>query len=294
VIIMWDKFKKLSFKFFGKKLEPYMGYFESIKTDLQHANIPLSLREYVYVMFFVMLLMFIIELPIVVIISVLLFKSALSGFMFAFTATILIVLGTFFMFYTYPSYIAKSRKRNIETNLSFATTYMATIAASGAPPSTMFKVLAKFKEYGEISKEAEKINRDVEAFGMDLVSAIRKRAAKTPSTELKELLWGLDTVLTSGGNVGDFLHEKSRSFMAEYRRRLEKYSQTLSLLIELYLTLVLVGSIFFVIMSALMSIFGGGETNLFMSFLQFVIIFIVLPAASTGFIVLLRIISPTG
>ena len=291
---MWDKFKKLSFRFFGKALEPYLHYFESIKPDLQHANIPLSLREYVYTMFFILLMIFLIELPLIVIISVLLIKSALAAFVFSITAVILIEVGVFFLFYTYPSYTAKQRRRSIESSLSFATTYMATIASSGAPPSTMFKVLGKFKEYGEISKEAEKINRDVEAFGMDLVSAIRKTASRTPSTELKELLWGLDTVLTTGGNVGDYLHEKSRSFMAEYRRRLERYSQTLSLLIEVYLTVILVGSIFFVIMSALMSIFGGGETNIFMSFMQFVIIFIVLPLVSTGFIVLIRAISPSA
>lgn len=294
MIIMWERLKKLSFRFFGKQLEPYLKHFEGMKTDLQHANIPLSAREYVYVMFFMMLLMFIIELPFIVIIGALIMKSAVAALMFAITATIVIETGTFFMFYTYPSYTANARKKNIETSLSFATTYMATIASSGAPPSTMFKVLAKFKEYGEISREAEKINRDVEAFGMDLVSAIRKTASRTPSSELKELLWGLDTVLTTGGNVGDYLHEKSRTFMSEYKRRLQRYSETLSLLIEVYLTVILVGSIFFVIMSALMSIFGAGESNLFMSFMQFIIIFIVLPVVSVGFIALIRMISPTA
>ena len=294
MILMWDKLKELSFRFFGKKLEPYISNFESMKTDLQHANIPLSLREYVYVMFFVLLLIFVIELPLIAIISTILMKSVLAAVMFSLIATILIEMGAFFMFYTYPSYTARSRKRNIEAGLSFATTYMATIATSGAPPVTMFRVLARFKEYGEISNEAEKITRDVEAFGMDLVSAIRKTAGRTPSSQLKELLWGLDTVLTTGGDVGNFLHEKSRTFLAEYRRRLEKYSQTLSLLIEVYLTVILVGSIFFVIMSALMSIFGGGDVNLFMSFMQFVIIFIVLPVSSLGFIGFIKMISPSA
>ena len=292
---MWEKFKEPAFKLFGKVLDPYIPYFESIKTDLQHANIPLSLTEYVYTMFFLLLLIFIIEFPLIVIITTLLLKSALTAFLFSFTMTIIIELGMFFIFYTYPSYTATTRKKNIETSLSFATTYMSTIASSGAPPSTMFKVLSKFKEYGEISKEAEKINRDVEAFGMDLTSAIRKTAGRTPSSELKELLWGMDTILTTGGNMSDFLHEKSKGFMAEYKRRLEQYSQTLSMLIEVYLTVILVGSIFFVIMSALMSIFsGGGDTNLFMSFLQFVIVFIVLPVVSVGFIVMIRMISPSA
>ena len=149
-----------------------------------------------------------------------------------------------------------------------------------------------FEEYGEVSKEFEKIYRDVEVFGMDLLGAIRKTASRTPSEELKELLWGLESILTSGSNVENYLREKSRLFIAEYRRRLEKYSDTLSLFIEVYLTVVLVGSVFFIIMTSLMSIIGGGS-NTFMVFLQFLVVFGILPVVSIGFIVLLKVVSPS-
>ena len=127
---------------------------------------------------------------------------------------------------------------------------------------------------------------------MDLLGAIRKTASRTPSEELKELLWGLESILTSGSNVENYLREKSRLFIAEYRRRLEKYSDTLSLFIEVYLTVVLVGSVFFIIMTSLMSIIGGGS-NTFMVFLQFLVVFGILPVVSIGFIVLLKVVSPS-
>lgn len=129
---------------------------------------------------------------------------------------------------------------------------------------------------------------------MDLISSIRKTAGKTPSAELKELLWGMDTVISTGGDLSDFLHEKSRGFISEYRRRLQQFSQTLSLLIEVYITVILVGSIFFVIMSALMSMFGGGEFNLLISFAQFLVIFVFLPVVSLGFIAILKSVSPAA
>lgn len=286
--------KKWSFKFFGRSLEQFVPYFDSIKQDIQMANINLSLTEYVYVMFFSLLVVFLVEFPIVTIVSSFLFKSALTAFLFSFTASIFLSLGIFFLFYIYPSLEAGKRRVNIEANLPFATTYMATVAASGAPPPTMFRVLSQFKEYGEISKEAEKIDRDIEAFGMDLVSSLKKTATKSPSPELKELFWGLNTVLSAGGNISDFLHEKSRSFISEYRRRLEQYSRTLSLLTEVYLTIILIGSIFFVIMTALMSVFSAGQLNLVLSFVQFLVVFIVLPVVSIGFIFLLKTLSPTG
>jgi len=189
--------------------------------------------------------------------------------------------------------VSNRRKKDIEGALPFATTYMSTIASSGAPLITMFRVISHFKEYGEFSREAEKIYRDVEVFGMDLVGALRKTASRTPSEELKELLWGLDNVITSGGDVGSYLHEKSRVFIAEYGRRLDQYSKTLSILIEIYLTLILVGSVFFIIITALMSLIGGGGMSEYLSFIQFLVIFIVLPFMSIGFIILVKSIYPS-
>jgi len=290
--MVWDKIKNMSFKFFGRTLEPYVKYFEGLKPDLQKANLSLSLTEYVYIMIFTLLLVFVAEFPLIVVITSLIFGIAPLAFVFSTTITIFIMLGVFFIFYTYPSYTSNSRRKKIDSALPFVATYMSTVASSGAPPQTMFKVLARFKEYGEISREAEKINRDVEAFGMDIVSAMRKTASRTPSPDFKELLWGMDTVISSGGNLGDYLHEKSRLFMQENRRKLEQFSQTLSMLIEIYLTIILVGSIFFIIMTALMSMFGGGESSLFISFLQFLVIFIIMPFVSVGFIFMLKSISP--
>lgn len=290
---IWKALRNVSFKFFKHSLDPFVNLFESIKPDLLKADIGITLLEYVYVMFFSILLFFIIEFPLVTIITSIILQDIVLAVLFSFTLNIVIVLIVFFIFYTYPSMAAGRRKKDIESSIPFATTYMATIANSGAPPITMFKVISQFEEYGEVSKEAEKIYRDVEAFGMDLVGAIRKTADRTPSEELKELLWGLDTVLTSGGNVGDFLHEKSRLFIAEYGRKLQQYSRTLSLLIEVYLTLILVGSVFFIIITALMSVLGGGGMGAYLFFIQFLVIFVVLPFMSIGFIFLIKSIAPT-
>lgn len=291
---VWKILRDLSFKFFKHSLDPLVNLFESIKPDLLKADIGLTLLEYVYVMFFSILLFFIIEFPLITIITSIILKDIILAVLFSFTLNIVIVLIVFFIFYTYPSIAAAKRKKDIESALPFATTYMATIANSGAPPITMFKVISQFEEYGEVSKEAEKIYRDVEVFGMDLVGALRKTANRTPSEELKELLWGLDNVLTSGGDISDFLHEKSRLFIAEYGRKLQQYSRTLSVLIEIYLTLVLVGSVFFIIITSLMSVLGGGGMSGYLSFIQFLVIFIILPFVSIGFIFLIKSIAPAA
>ncbi len=288
---MWDALKNASFKLFGKSLEPYVEYFSSIKTDLEMSNISLSLAEYVHVIIFVPFIIFVMEFPLLAFIFSF-FAPVIVAFLLSFTVTVFISLVAFFLFYSYPSMISAKRRKNIDGALPFATTYLATVSGSRAPPATMFKVLSQFEEYGEVAKEAKKIYRDVSVFGMDLVAAMRKTASRTPSSQLKELLWGMSNVMSTGSDMPTFLREKSRNFMQEYRRSLEQFSEKLSMGIEIYLTVLIVGSIFFVIMSAVMSLFSS-DLSLTLSFLQFVVIFVAMPVVSAGFIILLKEISPT-
>lgn len=288
---LWDTMKNVSFKLFGKSLEPYTDYFSSIKTDLEMSNLGMSLVEYVYVIILMTLLVFLTELPLLAFILGF-FASPPMAFFMSFTLTFFITLVTFFVFYSYPSLLSNRRKKNIDGAMPFATTYLASVAGSRAPPITMFRVLSQFEEYGEISKEAKKIYRDVSVFGMDLPEAMKKTAGRTPSMELKELLWGMTHVLSIGSDMSDFLREKSKGFMQEYRRSLEQFSQKLSLLIEVYLTLIIVGSIFFVILSAVISMFSV-NISLLLSFMQFIVIFVLMPVISLGFIVLLKAIAPS-
>lgn len=288
---MWDSLKNASFKMFGKSLEPYAEYFGSIKSDIEMSDMHLSLVEYVYIMFFMSFLIFILEFPLLSFVLGF-FTSIPMAFFMSFTLTIFMSMLTFFIFYSYPSLISGARKKNIDGALPFATTYLATISGSRAPPITMFRVLSQFEEYGEVAKEAKKIYRDVSVFGMDLPEAMRKTASRTPSTQLKELLWGMTNVISTGSDMSTFLREKSKGFMQDYRRSLEQFSQRMSLLIEVYLTLIIVGSIFFVILSAIMSIFSSG-LGLMLSFLQFMIIFVVMPVVSVGFIIMIKSISPS-
>jgi len=289
---LWDTLKNASFKLFGKSLEPYVEYFSSIKTDLDMSGISLSLAEYVYVIVFLPFIIFMTEFPLLALILSILTQNMLVGFFLSFTLTSFIALTAFFVLYSYPSMISAKRKKNIDGALPFATTYLATVAGSRAPPITMFKVLSQFAEYGEISKEAKKIYRDVAVFGMDLQAAMRKTASRTPSAQLKELLWGMSNVLATGSDMPTFLREKSKGFMQEYRRGLEQFAQKLSMFIEIYLTVLIVGSIFFVILSSIMSLFSS-DMSLTLSFAQFMVIFFVMPAVSVGFIALLKAVSPS-
>ncbi len=287
---MWESFKKAAFRIFGNSLEPFVEYFESLKPDLEKSDIPLSLTEYVYVMFFVSILTFVVEFPVLSFIGGLFLRPAFAFFL-SLTTSLILSFAVFFFLYSYPTFVTQKRAKEIDASLPFVTIYLSSITASGIPPTTMFKILSGFREYKEVAREASKIYRDIEFFGMNLEQAIRKAAMRTPSKEFKEMLLGLITVLSSGADLSRFFKEKSREFMDEYRRKLEGYSRMLSLMIEIYLTMIILGSIFFLIMSVIMSIFSAGSSP-FMLMVQFLIVFLILPFVSLGFIVMVKALSP--
>lgn len=279
----------LSYRLFGEIARSVKPYFLDIRDDLQHANINLTLEEYLSTATFTIALMFFLEsITLAFIFGVLRF-SIIVSMLLSVTLSLTLSSILLFLFYTYPATLSKNRGSKIRKILPFAVSYMATIASSKLPPIVLFKTLAGFKEYGEVTEESKTITRDVEIFGMTFFASIRKQAKRTPSKELRELLWGMNSVMLSGGDIEFYLKQKGNELMADYRRRIRKYSQDISLFVEVYLTLIITGSIFFIVLSSVISsISGGTGTTLVQSF----VIFILLPLLSVGFILILKSISP--
>jgi flagellar protein FlaJ len=278
-----------SYKFFGGISKSLRPYFIEIKDELKKANMTYTLEEYLSIAIFTTVVTFVVEM---LLLSFLfgLFISPAIAVLLAITLSTALSSLLFFLFYTYPNAAAKNRDGKIRRVMPFSTSYMATIASSGASPITIFKTISNFKEYGELTKEAESIVRDVELFGMTASSAIKKQAKSTPSNELKELLFGMNTMILSGGNLASFLKEKSQEYMNDYRRRIRKYSQDLELYVEMYLTLIITGSIFFIVLSSIMATINAGLGTVMT---QLSIVFLVLPIISIAFLFLIRSVNPT-
>ena len=214
--------------------------------------------------------------PIIAIFSALTLSATFSGILF-------------FIFYSYPATLSRVRENKIRKVLPFSVSYLASIANSKVSGIVLFKTISQFKEYNEVAKEAKNIVRDVEVFGMPLSSAIKNQAKKTPSKDFRELLWGINSVIVSGGDLGLFLKQKSDELMNDYRRRIRKYAQDLSLFVEVYLTLIITGSIFFIVLSSIISALSGGMGTII---IQTFVVFILIPILSIGFIILIKSISP--
>lgn len=285
-------YTKLAYNVAGDLALSVRSYFDQMKITMKKADIKLSLPEYLATAIFTTMLSFLILAPFLTFIFILALNNIALAILFAFVFSLMTSSFIFVFFYLYPTLQKNARAEDIDHNLPFATMYLSTLAGSGSPPSAIFDLLSEFKEYGEASVEASKISRDVNSFGADIETALKRAADRTPSEKFRDLLWGMVSVITAGGDLREYLRSESDKLMGSYRRELDKFNNTLSLLVEIYITLVIVGSIFLIIMTTIMGSLGAGFGVELIAAVQMLGVFVMLPLSSVMFIVLVQSMSP--
>ncbi len=277
---MQDTFSYLAEKCypaFGRYAKKIAPYFSQLDPLLKKAEIKCTVEEYLSIAIFICILDFIIEIPILIFIFSAFFPIGLAIILGILSSAIL-TAAIFFLFIAYPTTIISNKSYKIETGLHYSIAYMAAVAASDAPPSLIFKTISEMKDYPELANEMKKLVRDIDAFGMDLLSALKREAERTPSKKLRELLLSMETVVRSGGSLAEFLRAKARDATLEYKRRIREFSSNLSMLSEIYITAVIVGPIFFTVLSSVMVGMGGGGFSTVI--LQFMLMFFIIPIIS--------------
>ena len=183
-------------------------------------------------------------------------------------------------------------KKKIDGLVPYATLYLTTISGGGTPPIAMFRALARFNEYGEISKEANRIVEEVDVLGIDMLHALKNAAERTPSQQLMDLLWGMRTVEMSGGDLRLYLREKAKTAISQYQMILKVLQHKLSMIVEIYLTVVMIGSIMFMVLTAIMGSMAGSDMAGFIVGSQMAVVFLIIPIVSAGVILLIKGITP--
>jgi len=285
-------YNRTAMRMFSQLSDTLSPYFSEIRLDFKRARIKTSIQEYISIAIFTSFLVFICEIVLLSYIFGLIFQSFLFGFITAFTASIFLSVVFFLAFVNYPKVMIKEKAKKIDNNLPFAALYLATIAGSKLPLHRTLQVFSKFSRYGSVTDEVTRITSEMDAFGIDVNTALERAVERTPSKNLKELLWGILSVSRSGGDVDIYLKEKAKTFVAEYRRKIYEFSHQLSIFIEVYITAVVLGAVFFTILTSIMSGIAGGAGNIII--LQFILIFIFIPLISLAFIILIKAMTPGG
>ena len=284
----------IAYDLIGEKTRHLLPLFSGLDANLKRSGIKTNFKVYVSL---TILLTAVTALTLLLVIPSLLFfvfgipilPATLFGIGGGLFAIAFVTIG----FYTYPIYRADATKRQLEDELPFTTGYMAILASAGVPPEGIFNSLSTFSVPLALTSQAKDIVRDVNLFGSDIISALNETSKRTSSQRFREMIEGLISTIHSGGNLASYLREKSMQYMKLKKISLKKYSDTLSMLSEFYVALLLTGPLMLIIMLTVMAMLGGGTLGIFSpDLLLNLLTYIGIPVAAIIFLIILDATSP--
>jgi flagellar protein FlaJ len=283
-----------AYRFLGERTAMFLPLFKDADMNLQKSGMKVNFKAYVSLAVLTTATLSAAALFLIPLSLYFVFKlSTASSILFGVGGSLFIMALTLIGFYTYPILRADSLKRAQEDALPFISGYMTILAGAGVPVANMFRSLAQAEVSSAISSEARTIVRDMELFGMDVLSALEAASKRTPSGRFKELLEGLIATVHSGGNMEKYLAQRSRHSMRLQKIALRRFADTLGVLAEFYVVLLVAGPLILVVMLGVMAMLGGGGQGLLdPRLLLYLLTYLGIPLGSIVFLILLDVISP--
>jgi flagellar protein FlaJ len=283
-----------AYQLIGKRVKKALPLFTDLDSSLKKSGMRTNFKAYVSTAILASLIIF--ASIILVVPTVLFFVVNLSLFLSLLFGVGVSLLGgalTIVVFYSYPSYRADTVKRDLEEDLAFTAGYMSILAGAGVPADSIWRSLAQVDNSLSVSNTARDVVRDVELLGFDIISSLEKTSKRTPSEKFKELVEGFISVVHSGGSLVKYLRNRSDQYMKLKQISLKRFSDNLAVLAEFYVTLMVAGSLIFVVMLSVMAMLGGGilgslESSLVLQLLTY----LGLPIGSVIFLIIIDMISP--
>jgi len=280
--------KSFATSVFGRFVDKYGDMFSIVRDNLPKADMRITFRSYMSMTFFIatiayfatlfalILALRIVQISLMMRVVYLLFIPFMNA----------IVCAVVLIFQPYQK--MNTRRKNIESNFPFVLTHMGAIAESGVPPYVVFRLIAQFDEYGEVSKEMKKINRNIETFGINPLKAVKEVAERTPSNKLKQMLLGFVTTTESGGDVKTYLKNAGQQALFDWRIKREKYLQQLSAYAEFYTGILIAAPLFIIALFAVMAMIQPTVAGYDILFLTKVSIYAIVPALNGAFLLFLQ------
>ncbi|HEX2022623.1 MAG TPA: type II secretion system F family protein [Candidatus Thermoplasmatota archaeon] len=154
---------------------------------------------------------------------------------------------------------AVERAKEIDDNLPHALNYLLALANAGLPAKELWRSLAQAKAFGALSREAARIHRDLALFNLDLLEALRLAQERSPSRRFGEFLQGAVSAFQSGVEIDSYLRNKGRQFTLEAAEAQRKAIDTMGVMAEAFLVVVVAAPLFLLILLSVMSIDRGSS-----------------------------------
>lgn len=168
--------------------------------------------------------------------SVLFFFGAIyftAGLLPAFFPYVILIIGFIFTA-AYPMVLHEKVKVDIHENIHLFITYAGTISTLDIDRTSFFKKIASKKEYGYISKSAEKILYLAKSWNLGFAYSCRKIAKLSPSKMYADFLDRFAAIMDFGGDLGTFMVDEQDSMLAAYASEYRTSLNNINLLQEVF------------------------------------------------------------
>jgi Flp pilus assembly protein TadB len=153
-----EKPLSMAYQLMGNKTARFMPLFKDLDQNLQKSGLRINFKAYVSLTILTSLLI---------------------------TLSVAVVLP---IFYLYPVYCADKHKRELDGELPFTTGYMAILASAGVTPEKIFHSISTLNVPLAASTEAKEVIKNINLFGLDVISALEKTSSRTPSRRFRDTI----------------------------------------------------------------------------------------------------------
>ncbi len=285
--IKLSPFQDLAWRMMGRKAKTKTAVLQQLDDSLLKAHMKIRPEEYLAYVYMATLVAAIVGVVVGIVVGVVIFGlmgvSLMLRIIVAGASIGLLPVMAYFLLLGTPGSRAKGRGRDIDKRIAAAMSFISAMASADVNIDVIFKELSRQKVYGEISQEAAWITRDTELLGSDILTAIKKAAKRSPSSKFQDFLQGVITTSTSGGQLKPYFLLKAAEYQKENKLELKSQMETLGMLAESFVTVVVAFPLFLVLIMAIMAIVGGGDPQ-FMVLMLYVVVLGMIPISQFGFI----------
>jgi flagellar protein FlaJ len=290
-------FEGFAWRTMGAFVQDHYKEDQELEDNLLKAHINLRPEEYLAVAWMMLTIVAVASVIAAFVVGVLFFALAVPLFTLMTLSVALAVVPTLLVYAAYfglpggvvygglPAARAKARGRKIDKKITGAMSFVSAMASADVPVDVIFKELSRQEVYGEVAKEAEWITRDTELLGVDILTAIRQASIRSPSSKFQDFLQGVVTTSTSGGQLKPYFLLKAEQFEKEDRLEMRRRMETLGMLAESFVTVVVAFPLFLVVIMAIMALISKtAESANFVIQLLYVVVALMIPISQFGFI----------
>lgn len=276
------KYSRFCRRVFSKTFERFDISETSKNRLLEKADISMVYKEYYSMVVMNIIIGFISSFISILILYLLIPNNITSVLILIVSSIVPIGIGLYYL--GMPTSKAKSRGKNIDRYLPYATNFINTMSVAGISPAEIFEALSTIKLYGEVQKEAKKITTELSMMGIDTITALKNAIVISPSTKFKEFIQGMLGVIQSGSELGPYFDRCVEKYMSDDLIERKRNLEALAIMAESFVVTVIAFPLFLVIIISIMGMTSGGISFDFL----FILAFLILPMSYGGFYVMMK------